>query len=392
MAINRFFNPVHKMASTFVISLAVIAALSIFVYVTLERIVAEQASAAPYINISGQQRMLSQRIAFLTADFKSTGANSSKVQAEVALKKMQRNHEFLLKEHWAAVEQNRPSPLSKTMHAIYFSEPHHIDKRVVEFTTLIQHDLASYSTNQIADTGVSNVTLMMVKDIVLNDFDRAVTQYEKESQSVISDLQSVQKVVLLLIVFTVLIECLFIIRPLLAKSDEYSEDLYKEANNDYLTGLLNRRSFTVLADQAIASSKRYKSPLSIITFDIDRFKDINDKYGHGVGDKVLQRVAETMENYSRHCDSVFRFGGEEFVMLLPQTERIKAIRLAEKIRQKVTQDSLAANSTVGKITVSCGVSDFKLHEQNLEPALKRADDALYKAKSQGRDCVMQTAH
>jgi diguanylate cyclase (GGDEF)-like protein len=128
--------------------------------------------------------------------------------------------------------------------------------------------------------------------------------------------------------------------------------------------------------------------LYVISFDIDLFKSINDKYGHDLGDKVIQNVAGTIQENCRDSDSVFRYGGEEFLILLPKTSMSEAIKLAEKIRSTITNSPTLADKLIIEVTVSAGVSQWDSQETNIESALKRADDALYQAKKQGRDRVI----
>jgi diguanylate cyclase (GGDEF)-like protein len=215
-----------------------------------------------------------------------------------------------------------------------------------------------------------------------------VKQYEIESNQKIQELRTAQQLILIVVILTILIEGLFVITPLSIKSNRYSKDLYEEANHDYLTNLLNRRSFAVLAKQSVAMSKRYNFDLSVISFDIDLFKSINDQYGHDLGDKVIKSVANTIQKNCRKSDSVFRFGGEEFLILLPKTSVLEASKLAEKIRCSIANLLVYSDKLSVKITISGGVTQWDSQTMNLESTLKRADDALYQAKAQGRNQVI----
>jgi diguanylate cyclase (GGDEF)-like protein len=387
--IKRMLNPAHRMTLTYVISLTIIAALSIFVHFTLDKIIIEQSASGKLINLSGQQRMLSQRTVLYTNEYIARGIVTDKKKALSALKKMHKNYHYLLKEHFETLKQNQVSPLSESMYALYFSEPHNISRKMTEFSSLIKQVLDRPTT--LLDTPSNlegSIFLLMAKEQILNSLNITVKLYEVESNQKIHELRTTQQLMLIIIILTIFIEGLFFITPLSIKSNRYSKNLHEEANHDYLTNLLNRRSFAVLAKQFVAISKRYHSDLSVISFDIDLFKSVNDKYGHDLGDKVIQNVAGTIQKNCRDSDSVFRFGGEEFLILLPKTSMSEAIKLAEKIRSTITNSPTLADKLIIEVTASAGVSQWDSQETNIESALKRADNALYQAKNQGRDRVI----
>jgi diguanylate cyclase (GGDEF)-like protein len=387
--INWMLNPAHRMTLTYVISLTIIAALSIFVHFTLDKIIIEQIVSGKLINVSGQQRMLSQRTVLYTNEYIARGVVTDKKKALFALNKMNKNYHYLLKEHFEKLKQNQVSPLSEPMSALYFSEPHNIARKMTEFSSLINQILDRPRSSIDTQSNLEgSIFLFMAKEQILNSFNITVKLYEVESNQKIHELRTTQQLLLIIIILTILIECLFFITPLSIKSNRYSKSLYEEANHDYLTNLLNRRSFAVLAKQFVAIGKRYHSDLSVISFDIDLFKSINDKYGHDLGDKVIQNVAGTIQENCRDSDSVFRFGGEEFLILLPKTSMSEAIKLAEKIRSTITNSPTLADKLIIEVTASAGVSQWDSEEKNIESALKRADDALYQAKKQGRDRVV----
>ncbi|MDP3875371.1 MAG: GGDEF domain-containing protein [Methylobacter sp.] len=167
----------------------------------------------------------------------------------------------------------------------------------------------------------------------------------------------------------------------------------KIANNqalrDPLTGLPNRNAYNERMETELARWKRYHSPLSIIVWDIDHFKNINDNYGHKAGDKVLLLIAKQLSDHSRATDFISRFGGEEFTMLLPNTDKKSALVLANQLRQTIEKTGFNASGTSVAITISCGVTEFIANDTE-ETAFERADQALYQAKEQGRNqcCVL----
>lgn len=164
-----------------------------------------------------------------------------------------------------------------------------------------------------------------------------------------------------------------------------NRELHRLATQDALTGVSNRRNFDSVASDRLALSRRTGQPLSLILIDADRFKSVNDTYGHQTGDAVLQRLAALFQSAVRDTDIVARYGGEEFVILLPDTDLdTGALTVAEKIRQTVEN---ATFPDVGTMTVSLGVASPRAEDSSIDAAVSRADAALYRAKHNGRNRV-----
>jgi diguanylate cyclase (GGDEF)-like protein len=168
---------------------------------------------------------------------------------------------------------------------------------------------------------------------------------------------------------------------------ELARDLGQQAVTDPLTGLFNRLKF----DQALASemlrSSRYRSPLSLVLFDVDHFKTINDVHGHTAGDKTLVRLAQAMSRLVRETDLLARWGGEEFVLLVPGGDAGAARQVAEKLRAAIEKMSF---DEIGRVTCSFGVTQF-VDGDAAEDIVGRADEALYRAKLEGRNRVVTLA-
>lgn len=162
----------------------------------------------------------------------------------------------------------------------------------------------------------------------------------------------------------------------------------KQAMFDALTGIPNRLSYEKKVAEEIARWKRFSNPLSLVIWDIDLFKIVNDTYGHKAGDKVLKTVAQLLIKSIRETDFLARYGGEEFVMLLPGTKQEETLRLVNKLREKVESCGFHYHGESVKISISCGVSSFNEND-SLSQVFENADKALYKAKENGRNqCVV----
>ena len=158
------------------------------------------------------------------------------------------------------------------------------------------------------------------------------------------------------------------------------------ARRDPLTGLGNRAALDSALETELARAQRFGQPFSLLIADIDHFKRVNDTLGHGFGDQVIRTVAEHVQGCLRPYDQAFRYGGEEFVVLLSQTGLDKALQVAERIRRRVRQRG-SVSATTGRITVSIGVG--QIHDaEHMDTLFERTDRALYQAKRLGRDrCV-----
>ncbi|MFA6136859.1 MAG: bacteriohemerythrin [Sulfurimonas sp.] len=153
---------------------------------------------------------------------------------------------------------------------------------------------------------------------------------------------------------------------------------------DILTGMLNRRKFEELSALEIKQSKRYNHDLTLLMLDIDYFKNINDTYGHAIGDEVLKHFANICKHIAREADIVARIGGEEFVIILPETDIEGAYIFSEKLRNEVFNSSVTIESQTIKYSVSIGIASLK-DDKDVKTILQKADEALYEAKKSGRN-------
>jgi diguanylate cyclase (GGDEF)-like protein len=164
-----------------------------------------------------------------------------------------------------------------------------------------------------------------------------------------------------------------------------AQELEKLANIDPLTEVWNRRHLLELAEREFHRADRYQRPFSVLMLDIDHFKTINDTYGHAVGDEALKLMAKTVLQTLRKTDYFGRFGGEEFVAFLPETDLETAIAVAERIRLALAEIAIPIDLSLIHMTVSIGVATHQVRDDSLDNLLKRSDTALYKAKKQGRN-------
>lgn len=160
------------------------------------------------------------------------------------------------------------------------------------------------------------------------------------------------------------------------------------SRTDPLTNLYNRRHFDEQAEVEFQRAKRSGRPVTLLLLDIDEFKSINDTYGHDTGDFVLLLLAEILREEVRPFDLIARYGGDEFVIMLMDTDEMQARSIAERIRTRVMETMFESESVMVHVTLSIGIAPVDPSERDLRSILKRSDNALYAAKQQGRNCVI----
>jgi len=193
---------------------------------------------------------------------------------------------------------------------------------------------------------------------LLNDFQKLEAEHQKAKRTI--EIKEIE------------------IKAILAQAHEI-------ANTDVLTFLPNRRKIIVDLQEEVIRSNRYGTPLSISLLDLDHFKNINDTYGHTTGDEALRSVSARLREQIRHPDTIGRYGGEEFLIVLPSSEIKAAAEQAERLCQTVRTLQIEANNHSFTVTISIGVAQYRIGDENWEKFLHRADKALYKAKDMGRD-------
>ena len=174
----------------------------------------------------------------------------------------------------------------------------------------------------------------------------------------------------------------------LNEATEQSKELEEKLYQDQLTGAFNRRAYDRRAAEELERFKRYGNPVSLLLLDADHFKGINDKYGHAVGDKCLKEIIKRTLALLRKADMLSRYGGEEFTIIMPETDKEAARQAAEKIRKNIEKIEFVYKEEKVKVTVSIGVTEISKNDEKFETVFERADIAVYQAKSEGRNKVV----
>jgi diguanylate cyclase (GGDEF)-like protein/PAS domain S-box-containing protein len=168
-------------------------------------------------------------------------------------------------------------------------------------------------------------------------------------------------------------------------------ELFIQANTDALTNISNRRHFMVQAEQELRRARRFGRDLSVMMIDLDHFKNVNDTYGHAAGDTVLETVVKTALESLRQSDVMGRLGGEEFGVLLPETDLHSALEVAERLRAHIAETLIRISPKPLRCTASVGIAQLRAEDETIDHLLNRADEALFVAKNNGRNRVEVSA-
>lgn len=177
------------------------------------------------------------------------------------------------------------------------------------------------------------------------------------------------------------------LEELSARYKKMADNFRELSIHDELTGLYNRHYLEQLLHKEVALAKREDQALAIAMLDLDHFKEINDQYGHAAGDAVLSETGKLIQDRLRESDTAFRYGGEEFMLVLPATSAFEALQLCEDLRQLLSERAVGTLE-VGQVHMSVGISQLRKEEHSEQDAIQRADQALYQAKKEGRNRVV----
>lgn len=227
---------------------------------------------------------------------------------------------------------------------------------LVTCTNDIMIDLARWDTIRLIPAGFAAIMLAMAISLA-NKFTTAFNNLECEVEARTEELKSA------------------------------NDQLAEAASRDMLTGLLNRRGFSTTANAEVKRSLRSNRPFSLILSDIDKFKIFNDTHGHACGDYVLQKIASLLSGNIREVDSAARWGGEEFILMLPEVDHVNSMAVAEKIRKVIEQHKFVFEGKQLEVTMTFGIAVFNAVD-SLEQCIQRADEALYRGKDEGRNRVV----
>lgn len=354
-----------------------LSAWVIYAYVTTTEIIQSQKTYAHIINISGKQRMLSQKTTLIAKRYYETDDPKLKKHLVELYREMKRDHHEIVSTHLT----------SNKIAAIYHQPPDNLNEKVEHYLSLLATFIKTRDSRILKEIEETSFKL-------LPQINNTVYIFENESNEKTKVLMERELFILIGTLLTLILEAAIIVIPAIRIAsrkdselrrliEERTHELEKLSVTDQLTKLYNRRKIDDILATEIEQARRYNNSFSLILIDIDHFKKINDRYGHLVGDRVLQALSRLFSSNIRKVDMVGRWGGEEFLIISMEKDFTKVLIFVEKLRALVDEHHF---KNVGNITCSFGVSHFKQGD-SIDSLLQRADVALYDAKKAGRNCV-----
>jgi diguanylate cyclase (GGDEF)-like protein len=386
--------------TTYVCGLLLIGAFSVGGQFITNSIVRGQEENARVINLSERQRMLSQRIARLALEralhspFEHEADPEADPEAELirGIDQIEQNHRTLLRRALAPTRDLS----SSLVREVYLGPQWNLDARMQDFL-LHARAVAAHPASTLS---LSNPDLRAVEvaaqSPLLNALDAAVQANERTSDFASEHLQHVLTILTRSMLLVLFLEALFLYRPLFRRLASAQYELLEAGRTDPLTGCLNRRAFGEEAKRILLETREQGGQISVLMIDIDRFKPINDRFGHATGDKVINAVVATLLKHIEKHHILCRMGGEEFAVMLPGDTLDQAAETAETLRAAIAAKPIHLDAPVKingeshasiPVTVSIGASDLKYSDSSLFRVLGRADKAVYRAKNNGRNRV-----
>tara|TARA_B100000508_G_C11457072_1_gene277261 strand:+ start:812 stop:1990 length:1179 start_codon:yes stop_codon:yes gene_type:complete len=376
--------PVRALTAGYIIALAIIAYMSLVIHYGIGEIIKEQNNRD--LVFASRQLKLIPMISLNVSEYADTKNNIVKGRIENDIGSLNQAYKELFKN-----DEISKGRTSETFYSIQVQESHRRAMSQIESFITSVNSFVALPKNQVNRSSQYYQEIKtLIQGSLIQNMDSINIAYEAESLQYVGKLQVYQYGALIVIMVTLLLEALLIFMPLVRRVSAYADKLEGLARTDALTGVDNRRSILEKGVKEIGRSKRYKKPFSIALLDIDHFKVINDTHGHEAGDLVLKTIVEIFKENIRLEDELGRYGGEEFIFLLPETASEEdALLVMERVKRAVElKDFRLENGDYIKVTVSAGISEVDSDlDKSLDPAIRRADISLYKAKENGRNQI-----
>lgn len=394
MAVCMHYKPKAPERNTFrwattvyALALILVGTVAVSTHVMLARMVNEQKEVGHVVNLSGRQRMLSQRIAKLSLELVVRRAdevtNPLLPKLREAINQLYAAHDSLTRGEFARL-------MSRKLNYIYYQKPHELNRQINDYLIMaeIVYGSAEKEKLQLHDPMLLRLENAS-RDTLLNALDAATSQYQADAEENVDEMLKTMRMLLAALILLLVFEAFFVFRPLFRSMAKMQRELLDTARYDPLTGCMNRRYFVENSSEEFARIKKNNWRASVLFFDIDYFKAINDQYGHAIGDRALQHFTHIILQHLRFDDVFGRLGGEEFALFAPGMSLDDAVKYAEKLRLLIVADPIEVEPENWLVlNASIGVTEVLLEDVTLFDALNRADRAMYQAKQQGRGRVV----
>jgi diguanylate cyclase (GGDEF)-like protein len=370
-------NPVsaRRLTAGYLSALLIIAGLTIASHLVLTFVLHHNKGDAAIINISGRQRMLSQRIASLAAEYR-LGDATARPDFLAAINQFEAAETMLSATNEATSDE--------ALRGIYAGGADSLNAQARDFVADARKIAALPPDDPAAAAPLTRV-FAAARAPLLGKLDEVVAIHQRETEHVLGELEALQLIILAIVLLTLAVEALAIFRPMISRIVLYTGEITRLATIDPLTELLNRRGFLDRCAAELLRARRHSRPLCLLMLDADHFKQINDAHGHDGGDAALRRLANAIRQVIRAGDIAGRLGGEEFGILLPETEIPGAMIMAERLRETIANLPVIFRGDNIRLTVSIGLAPVVPAPGGIEKALHDADVLLYEAKRAGRN-------
>ena len=371
--------------TTFVF-IAVLITASVII---IDYIAAEEERMVEVTDIGGRQRMLSERTVHLLLEYAMENNQEARDQIvklmELSLQKFDQAHQQLIR---GRLSDGEVVIFSDSIDNIFFDDPEYLDLKARIFI---------YNTREVLGREwspdlISSYYLKQLREATKQDLHSSLevlaSQYTANSKSRITRLRVIVAILLGGIVVVLCGVGVLVFNPMFKRIEAQEQALHKLAFIDPLANCHNRRSFLTNANTTFERSRRYKHTFAILFIDIDRFKDINDNYGHAIGDEAIKEMARICLENIRDSDILGRIGGDEFGVILQECGLEYAIQTAEKLRKRISDHIISSKSATIKFSISLGAATVEDSDTCVDDTMKRADRNLYKAKRTGRNLVI----
>ena len=378
-----------KYRRIYLTTFALIALLITASIVIIDYIAAEEAHMVEVNDIGGRQRMLSERTVHLLLEYaveKNPDARGQIISLiESSLQKFDTTHQLLIR---GRLSDGDIVIFSDSIDNIFFDGPEFLDLKARIFI---------YNTREVLDREwspglISSYYLIQLREATKQDLhhslDALATQYTANSKSRITRLRVIVAILLGGIVVVLCAVGVLVFNPMFKRIEVQEQELHNLAFIDPLANCHNRRSFLTNADTAFERSRRYKHTFAILFIDIDHFKDINDNYGHALGDEAIKEMTRICLENIRDSDILGRIGGDEFGVILQECGLGYATQTAEKLRERISNHIVSSKLGTIKFSISVGAATVEDSDTDVGDTLKRADRNLYEAKRTGRNLVI----
>lgn len=368
---------------------ALIALLITASIIIIDYIAAEEAHMVGVNDIGGRQRMLSERTVHLLLEYAAENNQHTRDKIvnliETSLQKFDKTHKLLIR---GRLSDGEMVIFSDSIDDIFFDQPENLDQKARIFVYNTREVLAREWSPELISSYYLKQLREATKQNLHNSLDALASQYTTNTRSRITRLRIIVAILLGGIVVVLCGVGAFVFNPMFKRIEAQEQELHKMAFIDPLANCHNRRSFLDNANTAFERSRRYNHTFAVLYIDIDHFKDINDNYGHAIGDKAIVQMTQICQKNIRDSDVLGRIGGDEFGVILQECGLEYAIQTAEKLRKRVSDHAISIDVGSIKFSISVGAATIQESDKDIDDILKRADKYLYKAKRTGRNLVI----